>query len=151
MELTSTAFQHNSPIPVEYTCDGRDISPPLKWGSMPEGVRSLVLICDDPDAPRGPWTHWVVYNIPTAVRELEAGVATRETLANGASQGVNDFRRMGYGGPCPPAGVHRYFFLLYALDTTLKLKAGARKQEVVQAMEGHILAIGELMGTYSRK
>jgi hypothetical protein len=151
MELTSTAFQHNSPIPAEYTCDGRNISPPLKWGSMPEGVRSLVLICEDPDAPSGTWTHWVIYNIPAEVGGLEAGVSTTETLASGASQGVNDFRRVGYGGPCPPSGRHRYFFRLYALDAELKLKPGARKQEVVRAMEGHVLATGELMGTYSRK
>jgi hypothetical protein len=152
MELTSTAFQHNSPIPAEYTCDGRNISPPLKWGSVPEGVRSLVLICEDPDAPSGTWTHWVIYNIPAEVGGLEAGASTTtETLASGASQGVNDFRRVGYGGPCPPSGRHRYFFRLYALDAELKLKPGARKQEVVRAMEGHVLATGELMGTYSRK
>ena len=151
MELTSTAFQHNSPIPVEYTCDGRNISPPLKWGSLPEGVRSLALICEDPDAPSGTWIHWVIYNIPAEVGGLEAGVSTTETLASGASQGVNDFRRVGYGGPCPPSGRHRYFFRLYALDAELKLKPGARKQEVVRAMEGHVLATGELMGTYSRK
>ena len=151
MELTSTAFQHNSPIPAEYTCDGRNISPPLKWGSVPEGVRSLALICEDPDAPSGTWTHWVIYNIPAEVGGLEAGVSTTETLASGASQGVNDFRQVGYGGPCPPSGRHRYFFRLYALDAELKLKPGARKQEVVRAMEGHVLATGELMGTYSRK
>ena len=151
MELTSTAFQHSSPIPVQYTCDGRDISPPLKWGSVPEGARSLVLICDDRDAPHGTWTHWVIYNIPAEVRELEAGVSTMETLANGASQGVNDFKRVGYSGPCPPSGIHRYFFRLYALDAELKLKSRVRKQEVVRAMEGHVLAAVELMGTYRRK
>lgn len=152
LPLTSTAFTEGGPIPAQYTCDGTDISPPLKWSNVPPGTRSLALICDDPDAPAGTWVHWVLYGLPPTVTELSEGVPTTEATVNGAKQGLNDFRRIGYGGPCPPpGGPHRYFFKLYALDTALNLKARATKPELRRVMEGHILAEGQLMGTYKRK
>lgn len=152
IQLTSSAFAEGQPIPAKYTCDGADISPPLKWTNVPHGGKSFALICDDPDAPAGTWVHWVLYDLPPAVTELPEGVPTTEAIPNGAKQGVNDFKRIGYGGPCPPrGGPHRYFFKLYALDAGLQLKARATKKELARAMEGHILAEGQLMGTYKRK
>ena len=152
IQLTSSAFAEGAPIPEKYTCDGEDISPLLKWSNAPKGTKSLALICDDPDAPIGTWVHWVLYDIPPAVTELPEGVPTTEALPSGAKQGINDFKRLGYGGPCPPRGsAHRYFFTLYALDTELQLEPGATKKDLVRAMEGHILAEGRLMGTYKRK
>ena len=141
IQLTSSAFAEGNPIPAKYTCDGEDVSPPLKWSSMPEGTKSLALISDDPDAPVGTWVHWVIYGIPPDATELQEGVPTSEVLTNGAKQGITDFKRIGYGGPCPPpGGPHRYFFKLYALDTDLDLKPGATKRDLLRAMEGHILA-----------
>ena len=151
IQLTSTAFTEGNPIPSQYTCDGTDISPPLKWSNVPENARSLALICDDPDAPLGTWVHWVMFNIPPSATELAEAVPSDEVLDNGARQGKNDFKRLGYGGPCPPRGTHRYFFKLYALDTELDLSAGAKKKDVEGAMQGHILAQGQLMGTYTRR
>jgi Raf kinase inhibitor-like YbhB/YbcL family protein len=152
VQVTSSAFAEGQPIPAKYTCDGEDISPPLKWGSIPQGAKSLALICDDPDAPAGTWVHWVLYDLPATVAELPERVPMTETIPNGGKQGINDFKRVGYGGPCPPrGGPHRYFFKLYALDAELQLKAKATKKELVRAMEGHILAEGQLMGTYKRK
>jgi Raf kinase inhibitor-like YbhB/YbcL family protein len=152
IQLTSSAFTEGASIPTMYTCDGKDVSPPLKWSNVPEGTKSFALISDDPDAPVGTWVHWVIYDIPAEVTELPEAVPTTETLANGAKQGRNDFKRIGYGGPCPPrGGPHRYFFKLYALDSQLGLKPGATKKELLKAMEGHILAEGQLMGTYQRK
>ena len=150
--LTSGAFKDGTAIPVKHTCDGADVSPPLAWSGPPEGTRSFALIVDDPDAPAGTWVHWVLYNVPAAVSELPENVAKVESLdLDGARQGRNDFRRPGYGGPCPPAGpAHRYFFKLYALDAPLKLKAGAQKNDVEAAMEGHVLGSAQLMGTYGR-
>ncbi len=151
LQLTSSAFSEGSPIPKRYTCDGEDASPPLKWSGVPHDAKSLALICDDPDAPAGTWVHWVLYNVPASTTELPEGVPASEVVLGGAQQGVNDFRRVGYGGPCPPRGSpHRYFFKLYALDIELKLKPRASKQSVVSAMQGHILAEGQLMGTYKR-
>ncbi|HUJ43073.1 MAG TPA: YbhB/YbcL family Raf kinase inhibitor-like protein [Opitutaceae bacterium] len=151
MKLTSTGFADGQPIPMQYTCDGADVSPPLQWSELVPGTRSFALICDDPDAPVGTWVHWVVYGLPGTARELPEMVAATETLPNGAKQGLNDFRRVGYGGPCPPPGPpHRYFFKLYALDTELALKARATKQDLLRAMTGHILAEAQLMGTYQR-
>ncbi|MDH7485501.1 MAG: YbhB/YbcL family Raf kinase inhibitor-like protein [Anaerolineae bacterium] len=149
-ELTSTAFVQGKPIPRKYTCDGQDISPPLSWGDPPAGTRSLALIADDPDAPAGTWVHWVLYNLPATSRGLPEAVSSDAELADGSRHGRNSWRRLGYGGPCPPRGTHRYFFKLYALDTVLDLKAGADKGQLLKAMEGHILAQAELMGTYSR-
>jgi Raf kinase inhibitor-like YbhB/YbcL family protein len=152
IQLTSSAFTEGASIPAKYTCDGQDSSPPLKWSDLPQGARSLALVADDPDAPAGTWVHWVIYNIPSTVTELPEGLPTTETISNGAAQGANDFKRLGYGGPCPPRGnPHRYFFKLYALDTELSLKPGATKKELLRAMEGHILAQGQLLGTYKRK
>jgi len=150
--LTSAAFRDGAGIPVKYTCDGLDVSPPLSWSSAPTGTRGFALIVDDPDAPAGSWVHWVLYNLPAAVFELPENIAKVESLdLDGARQGRNDFRRPGYGGPCPPPGpAHRYFFKLYALAAPLTLKAGAQKRDVEAAMEGHVLATAQLMGTYGR-
>ncbi|HYU91516.1 MAG TPA: YbhB/YbcL family Raf kinase inhibitor-like protein [Gemmatimonadales bacterium] len=151
--LTSTAFRDGAAIPVKHTCDGLDVSPPLAWSGAPAGTRSFALIADDPDAPAGSWVHWVVYNLPAAVAELPENVAKVEALdLGGARQGRNDFRRPGYGGPCPPPGpAHRYFFTLYALDTPLTLKAGAQRKDVETAMEGHVLGSAQLMAKYARQ
>jgi len=150
--LTSAAFKDSATIPGKYTCDGVDVSPPLAWSGAPAGTGSLALIADDPDAPGGTWVHWVLYNLPAEVSELPENIAKVESLdLGGARQGRNDFRRPGYGGPCPPPGpAHRYFFKLYALDTRLALKAGAQKKDVEAAMEGHVLGSAQLMGTYAR-
>jgi Raf kinase inhibitor-like YbhB/YbcL family protein len=150
MEIRSSAFKEGALIPAKYTCDGMDVSPPLEWSQVPEGTESFALICDDPDAPAGTWVHWVIYNIPGEVRELAEGIPARDVLENGTTQGSNDFRRIGYGGPCPPRGTHRYYFKLYALDTKLDAGAGISKKELIRAMEGHILAEGQLMGKYKR-
>ncbi len=151
MQLTSTAFADGQTIPKKYTADGEDVSPPLRWSGAPEGTRSLALICDDPDAPRGTWVHWVLYGLSPDTRELTEGVPPDPDLAAGARQGVNDFRRTGYGGPSPPPGKpHRYFFKLYALDSVPDLKAGATKAQLVGAMKGHVVGEGQLVGTYGR-
>jgi Raf kinase inhibitor-like YbhB/YbcL family protein len=150
--VKSPAFEEDRPIPGRYTGDGDDVSPPLTWSGVPHGARSLVLLCEDPDAPRGTWTHWVLFNLPPQTRELNEGVPRQPTLSSGAVQGTNDFGKTGYGGPAPPPGKpHRYYFKLSALDTELKLPTGARRQDVLAAMEGHVLAEGWLMGTYRRK
>jgi Raf kinase inhibitor-like YbhB/YbcL family protein len=150
IQITSTAFDEGGLIPPQYTCDGDDISPPLAWTSIPEGTQSLALICDDPDAPMGTWVHWVLYNLPADVADLPERVPTTKTLKNGAQQGKNDFGKIGYGGPCPPDGTHRYYFKLYALDTVLDAKPGLTKKALLKAMQGHIVAEGQLMGTYRR-
>jgi Raf kinase inhibitor-like YbhB/YbcL family protein len=152
IQLTSPAFAEGAPIPSLHTCDGRDLSPGLQWRDVPPGTKSLALVADDPDAPAGTWVHWILFNLPPGITELPEGVPASATLANGARQGTNDFRRLGYGGPCPPRGnPHRYCFRLYALDTELSLPSGATKRDLVRAMEAHILAQGQLMGTYKRK
>jgi Raf kinase inhibitor-like YbhB/YbcL family protein len=152
MQLTSTAFNEGGPIPARFTCDGSDASPALKWSAVPSGTKSLVLIADDPDAPVGTWVHWVLFDLPASASELVEDAPKSQYLPGGAKQGINDFKGLGYGGPCPPPGKpHRYFFKLYALDALLDLKPGATKKEVEQAMEKHILAQAQLMGTYKRK
>ncbi len=151
IKVLSSAFQEGGMIPADYTCDGRNISPPLSWSGIPEKVVTLALICDDPDAPVGTWVHWVLYNLPASVKELPAGIPPEGKPTSGAVQGKNDFRKPGYGGPCPPGGTHRYYFKLYALDKALDLKPGATKKELLKAMEGHILAEGQLMGRYKRR
>lgn len=152
MELMSTAFAYGEAIPVQYTCDGANYSPPLAWSNVPAGAQSLALICDDPDAPGRTWVHWVIYNLSPLHSGLPEGVAAKETVLDGAVQGSNDFKKIGYGGPCPPRGApHRYFFKLYALDAKLALGPRATKQQTLQAMEGHIVAQVELMGTYKRR
>jgi hypothetical protein len=150
MQISSSAFADGGMIPKQHTCDGADVSPDLAWTGVPEGTRSFALICDDPDAPVGTWVHWVLFNIPPNENELPAEVAPDASLRNGASHGTNDFRKLGYGGPCPPGGTHRYYFKLYALDTELSLESGATKAQVEDAMVGHILAQGQLMGKYAR-
>ncbi len=150
MKLESSAFSANGLIPSEYTCDGKNISPPLTWTEVPAATKSLALIVDDPDAPRGTFVHWVAYNLPATLTGLPAHVTKQTDLANGL-QGKNDFSSLGYGGPCPPSGTHRYFFKLYALDQTLTLPAGASKPQVLAAAEGHILASAELIGRYQRR
>lgn len=152
MELTSTAFPEGGPIPKANTGDGKDISPPLRWSGAPANTQSFALICDDPDAPRKePWVHWVVFNLSADTQELPEGAPASEGLSKEAKQGKNDFNKIGYGGPAPPPGKpHRYYFKLYALDTMLDLKEGVTKQQLEQAMKGHILASGQLMGKYVR-
>ena len=151
LQLTSSAFQPNADIPKKFTCDGPDVSPALRWTYPPPGTEALALVCDDPDAPVGTWVHWVLYDLPAAARDLPEGLPKEEVLKNGARQGRNDFRRIGYGGPCPPPGpAHRYFFRLYALNAKTNLKPGATKAELLKAMEGRILAQAELMGKYKR-
>ena len=152
--LTTGAFTAGGPIPSKYTCDGADVSPALAWSGAPPGTAAFALIADDPDAPAGTWVHWVLFNLPGGVTALPEGVAKTERpdRLGGALQGRNDFRRIGYGGPCPPPGkTHRYFFKLYALGVALQLEAGATKQEVERAMSGHVLAETSLMGTYARQ
>ena len=151
IKITSSAFEHEALIPPKYTCDGDDISPPLQWETVPEGTKSIALISDDPDAPMGTWVHWVLFNLPADTRELHENIPPEETLPNGTKQGITDFGRIGYGGPCPPSGTHRYFFKIYALDTELDLDAGAGKSDLLNAMEGHILAEGQLIGKYKRQ
>lgn len=149
--LSSTAFKEGEKIPVRYTCDGQDISPDLTWDESPQLTEVFVLIVDDPDAPGGIFTHWVLFNIPSNIYQFGEGVPTQGQLENGTLQGKNDFGRIGYGGPCPPKGSsHRYRFTIYALDQRLKLEAGVSKKQVVNAMQDHILAQGRLTGTYQR-
>jgi len=148
--LKTTSFSEGGSIPKKYTCDGSDLSPALQWASAPAGTQSLALIVDDPDAPVGTWTHWILWNIPPG-GALPEGVTKVEKLSDGTLQGRNDFKRIGYGGPCPPPGKpHRYFFKLYAVNTNLDLKAGANRNELERAIKGHVLAQTELMGKYGR-
>ena len=151
LQLTSNSFSPNDTIPKKFTCDGPDVSPHLAWNAPPAGTQSFALIADDPDAPVGTWVHWVLYDLPGTARELAEGVPKQEELASGGRQGKNDFGKIGYGGPCPPAGKpHRYFFKLHALDAKLNLKAGATKADVERAIKGHVVAQGELIGKYGR-
>jgi Raf kinase inhibitor-like YbhB/YbcL family protein len=151
IEITSAAFEDGDAIPARYTCDGPDVSPPLSWESVPDDTRGLALIADDPDAPSGTFVHWVIYNLPPDTRGLLEDVPNRQTLPDGAAQGVNGAGSVGYIGPCPPGGTHRYFFKIYALDTEIGLGGGATKEEALDAIEGHVLAEGQLMGTYRRR
>lgn len=149
MEITSTAFNNEGMIPSRHTCDGEDLSPPLSWHDLPEGTKSVAMIADDPDAPGKTWVHWVIYNIPPD-GGLPGNVPPEKNLPGGARQGINDFGRIGYGGPCPPGGVHRYYFKLYALDAQLNLPAGGTKKELLREMEGHVLGEAQLMGRFRR-
>ena len=151
IKITSSVFEDGGLIGAKYTCDGADMSPPLRWDVVPESTKSIALICDDPDAPMGTFVHWVIFGLPAETRELAENIPSDETLPNGAKQGKSDFGRIGYGGPCPPSGTHRYFFKIYALDTEVDLAAGASKRELVKAMEGHILGQGQLIGKYKRQ
>ena len=148
LKLESTQFSEGGPIPRVYTCDGKDVSPPLSWTAGPQGTKSFALICDDPDSSKT-WVHWVIFDLPAATTSLPEGVPAEQRAAGG-TQGTNDFRKIGYGGPCPPSGTHRYFFKLFALDTQLKLSSSATKADVERAMKGHVLAETALMGRYAR-
>jgi Raf kinase inhibitor-like YbhB/YbcL family protein len=150
MQITSTAFKEGEPIPESHSYENKNLSPPLKWSDVPSGVKSFALIADDPDAPVGTWVHWVLFNIPPETRELVSVAAGKVNLP-GAVQGKNDFKKLGYGGPAPPSGTHRYYFKLYGLDTVLDLKEGITKDELVKAMKDHILAQGQLKGKFSAK
>lgn len=155
LTVTSQAFTHGSDIPARYTCEGADVSPPLAWSGVPAGTKSLALIVDDPDAPdpaspKMTWVHWVLYNIPPAATALDEGIASKN-LPSGTREGENDWHRMGYGGPCPPIGRHRYFHKIYALDVVLPDQVSMNKAALEQAMHGHVLAQGELMGTYRKR
>lgn len=145
LELTSNAFTNGQSIPAKYSCTGRNISPALTWTEPPVGTQSFALIVDDPDAPTGTWVHWVLFNIPAEARSLQENTDT-----GAMSFGKNSWGDLGYGGPCPPSGTHRYYFKLYAIDSTINLLPGATKEQVLQEMQGHILAQGELMGTFSK-
>jgi Raf kinase inhibitor-like YbhB/YbcL family protein len=149
--LTSPAFREGETIPRTFTADGDNVSPPLEWGDPPAATAGFALIADDPDAPRGTWVHWVLFDLPPGERRLDQGAAPGESLPSGAKQGKNDFGKLGYGGPSPPPGMpHRYFFKLYALDALTALPPGATKAQVQAAMTGHVLAEGRLMGKYGR-
>ena len=149
--LRSSDFSNGGDIAKEFTCSGEDRSPALEWSEAPGGTKSFALIADDPDAPAGAWVHWVIFNIPGSARSLQGGIEKTEQLADGTRQGHNDFRKIGYNGPCPPPGkAHRYFFKLYALDSELKLAPGATRSDVEKAMTGHILGHTEWMGRYRR-
>ncbi|MFN8544644.1 MAG: YbhB/YbcL family Raf kinase inhibitor-like protein [Candidatus Binatia bacterium] len=151
LALSSPAFGPGAAIPRRHTCDGEDLSPPLAWTGVPEAPRAFALIVDDPDAPAGTWTHWVLYDLPSTTTSLPGSIAGRDTLAGGGEQGANDFRRTGWGGPCPPLGKpHRYRFHLYALDAPTGLAPGARRSEVLAAIRGHVIGEAELDGTYQR-
>jgi len=151
MQITSPAFTDSSMVPSKYTCDGQDISPPLEWKDVPAGTKSFALICDDPDAPIGTWVHWVAYNISPNITKLDENVKPEKESKNVMRQGNNDWSKIGYGGPCPPGGTHRYYFKLYALDNMLDLKSGPTKAQLLQAMKGHILAESQLIGKYTRQ
>ncbi len=145
LDVSSSAFSEGQSIPEKYSCDGQDASPPIKWSGAPANAKSIAIICEDPDAPSGTFTHWVLYDLPGATKELAEG------SSDGGKEGANGFGKKGYGGPCPPPGrPHRYFFRVYALDTPSLGDAGRSKEEVTAAMQGHILAQGQLMGTYKR-
>jgi Raf kinase inhibitor-like YbhB/YbcL family protein len=151
LELTSPAFREGDLIPKKHTCEGADVSPPLRWTSATKDTKSFALIADDPDALVGIWVHWVIFNLPRDTVELPEGMPAQESLSSGARQGLNDFKRVGYGGPCPPPGKpHRYYFKLYALDVNLDLKPRATKAQVLEAIKGHTLGEAQLMSRYGR-
>jgi len=154
LAVASTAFKDGAPIPVQFTCDGADESPPLTWPDAPDNAASYALIVEDPDAPGGTFIHWVLYDLPATTHALPRGVPNDESLSSpaGAKQGKNSFKKIGYGGPCPPKGKpHHYHFILFALDKSLGLPPGASRDQVVDAMRGHELGRGEVVGTYARK
>jgi len=150
-QISTTSFPAEGSIPKKYTCDGQDVSPALTWSGAPANTKSFALIADDPDAPVGTWTHWVIWKIPASTQKLDEGVAKDAQLAGGARQGQNDFRKIGYNGPCPPPGKpHRYYFKLFALDGDLTVKAGATRKEIESAMQGRVLGQAQVMGRYGR-
>jgi Raf kinase inhibitor-like YbhB/YbcL family protein len=150
IKVTSSAFTEGGMIPSKYSADGQDISPPLMWEGIPDGTKSFTLISDDPDAPARTWVHWVIWNIPADATELAEDVPPDADLSDGSKQGITDFGTHGYGGPAPPSGTHRYYFKIYALDKKLDLPGSSKKPDLLKAMEGHILAQGQLTGKYKR-
>jgi len=150
IKVTSPAFTQGQAIPKRHSRYGDDVSPPLAWTGIPDGTKEIVIICDDPDAPVGTWVHWVVYGIPATHAGMEEGIPKDETLTDGSKQGKNSWGEIGYGGPQPPSGTHRYFFKVYAVDKPTGLEPGATEKQVIAAIDGHVLAKGELMGTYAR-
>ena len=150
MKLTSSAFAEGQAIPRQYTCAGINISPPLEWTGIPKSAKTIAIIADDPDAPAGTWVHWVIYNLPADTLGMIENLPPTEEIKGGGLQGKNDFEKIGYGGPCPPSGTHRYLFKIFALDSELPLKSGATKADVEKAMSGHVLAQAQLMGTYQK-
>ena len=151
LTLESPAYEYGNEIPDEYTCDGANISPPLTWNEVPADTKSFVLIFEDPDAPFKTWVHWLLYNIPGEKRMLDHHISATAILKTGAMHGINDFKKYGYGGPCPPSGRHRYFMRLYALNIMLSVKPGLTKPQLMEAMQAYIIENAELMGTYERK
>ena len=151
LTIRSPVFHEGGSIPARYTCDGEDVSPPLEWSGVPKGTNTSALTCDDPDAPSGLWVHWVVFDLPPSVTGLPEGVPPTPEISGGGRQGKNDFRKIGYGGPCPPSGTHRYVFTLYALDSPSGLPAGATRQDLLAAAKNHVLGQATLTGTYSRR
>ena len=151
MRLASPVFSHGGDIPSKYTCDGDDVSPPIEWSDVPSDAKTLALICDDPDAPKKDFSHWVMFNIPAQAGALPEHVAAKQELPDGSRQGKNDFGKVGYGGPCPPSGTHRYRFSLYAVDTELGLPAASSKKDVEAALQGHVLETATLTGAYTRE
>ena len=149
MKLTSSAFKQGESVPAKYSCDGDDVSPPLAWGGVPANTKSFALIVDDPDAPAGTWIHWTLFNIPPSAKVLPEGIRKMAQLSDGSIQGMTSHGSVGYEGPCPPSGTHRYYFTLYALDCLLNLDQSATKDVILNAIKGHVLAEGQLMGTYS--
>ena len=147
-EIISSVFKDGAPIPSKYTCEGEDISPPLSWRGIPGGTKSLVLLLDDPDSAKAPWSHWVVYNIPTDRYGLPEGLLPKKILPWGGLQGINDFNKPGYGGPCPKVGLHHYYFRFYALDQIPDLPPGAVRREVLDHTRNHVIDMTELVGTY---
>jgi Raf kinase inhibitor-like YbhB/YbcL family protein len=150
-EVSSPVIKRDETIPMEYTCDSTNVSPELNIGSVPHETKSIALICEDPDAPKGLFTHWILFNLPPDLKDLPKGMPTKPELDNGARQGKNDSGKIGYFGPCPPSGIHRYFFRFFALDTMLNLPSGVDRQRFLEAIKGHILAEGEIMTTYTRE
>lgn len=146
LQITSPAFQNNGNIPRQYTCDGKDINPPLVIENVPKGTKSIAVIVDDPDAPVGVWVHWVLWNIDSNTKEIK-----ENAVPQGAVEGMNDFKRHAYGGPCPPSGTHRYFFKVYALDTMLDISPNSQKSALKKAMKGHVLTEGQIVGLYKRE
>jgi Raf kinase inhibitor-like YbhB/YbcL family protein len=151
LEVTSPAFLNGEKIPAKYTCDDQNVSPPFQWKGLPEGVQSIALIAEDPDAPGKTWVHWVLYNLPPTISDVPENIPPLKQLPACGWHGTNDFGSMGYSGPCPPSGSHRYHFKLYALDTILNLEPGASKAQVLKAAQGHILAEAQVTGVYQRK
>lgn len=151
MEISSAAFEDGSAIPRKYACNGDNVSPPLSWSEAPEGTQSFALITDDPDAPMGTYVHWVLYDLPADAAALQEDIPTEKNLPNGARQGLNSTKTIGYTGPCPPSGTHRYYFKLYALDITISAGPGLTKEQLLEKMEDHILAQAQVMGIYSHQ